>query len=205
MDAEIQLSLCCAGREQVMENTFIYLLGHYGVGKLTTAEAICAKTGAVLFDNHLVNNVIFSLVRIDGKTPVPEAVWDFVWVVREQAVEAIAELAPEGRSYVLTNALKDDERDRAAYQQIVDLAARRGATFVPVELECSDEENARRIVDPGREVRLKFTDAAIALERKRTAAAIPVSHENLLKLDNTDLSPDEAVEKILAHVESLKS
>ena len=54
-----------------MNNSIIYLLGHYGVGKLTVAKAICAVTGARLFDNHLINNVVFSLIEADGKTTLP--------------------------------------------------------------------------------------------------------------------------------------
>ncbi len=37
-----------------MNNATIYLLGHPGVGKLTVAKAICAATGAGLFDSHLI-------------------------------------------------------------------------------------------------------------------------------------------------------
>lgn len=57
-----------------MKNTIIYLIGHYGVGKLTIARQICAASDARLFDNHLVNNVVFSLIRADGKTPLNERV-----------------------------------------------------------------------------------------------------------------------------------
>ena len=70
-----------------MHNTIIYLIGHYGVGKLTIARAICAATDARLFDNHLANNVIFSLIRADGKTPLPEGVWDLIDVVRQVIIE----------------------------------------------------------------------------------------------------------------------
>ena len=31
-----------------MNNTIVYLIGHYGVGKLTIGKAICAMTGARL-------------------------------------------------------------------------------------------------------------------------------------------------------------
>ncbi len=46
-----------------MRNTIIYLIGHYAVGKLTIARAIAAAADARIFDNHLANNVIFSLSR----------------------------------------------------------------------------------------------------------------------------------------------
>lgn len=58
-----------------MHNAIIYLLGHYGVGKLTIAREIAALTGARVFDNHLANNVVFSLIREDGSTLIPEGAW----------------------------------------------------------------------------------------------------------------------------------
>ena len=61
-----------------MNNTIIYLIGHYGVGKLTIAKAICAATSARLFDNHLANNVVFSLIPTDGRTKLPPRIWDLI-------------------------------------------------------------------------------------------------------------------------------
>ncbi|MCS6759712.1 MAG: hypothetical protein MO852_12755, partial [Candidatus Devosia euplotis] len=73
-----------------MNNAIVYLIGHYGVGKLTVARALCAATDARLFDNHLANNVIFSLIRADGKTSLPESVRGMIDVIRGQAFRAIA-------------------------------------------------------------------------------------------------------------------
>ena len=184
-----------------MRTTIVYILGHYGVGKLTVARAVCARTGACLFDNHLINNVIFSVIGADGKTRLPARVWDLLWNVRAQAVAAIDEVAPRDLSYVLTNALTDDPMDRAAYAQIEALAERRGSLFVPVILDCSEAENARRVVAPGREAGMKHTDAPSALARRRTVRPLPVDHPNRLDIDNTGLTPDEAVDAILAHIE----
>ena len=186
-----------------MKTTIVYLLGHYGVGKLTVARALCVRTGACLFDNHLTNNVIFSLIGADGKTPLPPRVWELVWNVREQAVAAIDELAPSDLSYVLTNALTDAPMDRTAFAQIEALATRRGSLFVPVILDCSETENARRVEAPGRAAGLKHTDAASALARRRAVTPLPINHPNRLDLDNTRLSPGEAVDAILAHIERL--
>src|SRR5687767_11810027 len=102
-----------------MQNTIIYLIGHYGVGKLTVANAICAATGARLFDNQLANNVIFSLIRADGRTPLPDRVWDMIDVIRSQALLAVEELTPPDASFVLTNCLlESDPGDRAAYDKV---------------------------------------------------------------------------------------
>ncbi|NKC51605.1 hypothetical protein HED63_19565 [Ochrobactrum cytisi] len=92
-----------------MKNTIIYLIGHYAVGKLTVARAIVDATNARLFDNHLANNVIFSLIQVDGRTSLPERVWDMIGVIRDQALLAMEELAPSDASFVLTNCLLESD------------------------------------------------------------------------------------------------
>jgi hypothetical protein len=186
-----------------MNNTIIYLIGHYGVGKLTVAKALCAATGARLLDNHLINNVIFSLVRADGRTPLPPGVWDHIGQIREIAFEAIETLAPPEYSYVLTNALTDDPVDRHWFGRTVELARRRNSVFIPVLLDCDEAENARRIDTPDRAANLKHTDAASALVRRRTVKPLPIDHPNLMSLDTTHLPPADAARKIIAHAERL--
>jgi shikimate kinase len=51
-----------------MNGALIYLIGFAGCGKLTIAKAIQKKIDCILVDNHLINNVIFSLIDPDGKT-----------------------------------------------------------------------------------------------------------------------------------------
>lgn len=187
-----------------MNNTIIYLIGHYGVGKLTIAKAICAMTGARLFDNHLANNVIFSLIRADGSTPLPERVWDMIEIIREQALLSMEELAPADASFVLTNCLLDDDPgDWAAYDRVMETARRRGSTFVPVLLAASDAAHAARMVSPDRAERLKMTDAEAAERKRQTRQLVRVDHPNRLDLDTTDLPPDEAARIIIAHAERL--
>ncbi|MDO8360191.1 MAG: hypothetical protein Q7T08_09130 [Devosia sp.] len=184
-----------------MDSLVVYLIGPYGVGKLTVAKALCALTGARLVDNHLINNVVFSLIRADGRTPLPETVWDHVSDIRKIAFEVMETLAPPEFSYVLTNSLDDDPQDRAWYDRAVLLAERRGARFVIVT--CDEAENARRIPSPERAANMKHTDVASALERRRTHRALPVEHPNRLDLDTTTALPEESAAAILRHVQSL--
>ena len=187
-----------------MNNTIIYLIGHYGVGKLTIAKAICAATDARLFDNHLANNVIFSLIRADGKTQLPEGVWDLIGVIRDQAFRAIEELTPADTSFVLTNCLlESDPRDRPAYEQVQAVAARRGNVFLPVLLTASDAAHAARVGSPERAERLKHTDVESAAHKRRTEEMLRIDHPNRLDLDTTELPPAEAVRLIIAHAERL--
>lgn len=187
-----------------MNNTIIYLIGHYGVGKLTIARQICALTEARLFDNHLANNVIFSLIRADGKTPLPENVWDMIGVIRDQAFKAIEELTPPATSFVLTNCLlESDPGDHAAYEQVHAVAARRGNVFVPVLLAASGAAHAARVNSPERAERLKHTDVESAADKRRREPLLRVSHPNRLDLDTSTLPPHEAARLIIAHAERL--
>jgi hypothetical protein len=170
---------------------------------LTVAKAICAASGARLFDNHLVNNVIFSLIRADGKTPMPKAVWDDIGKIRQIAFDAIEKYSNINESYVLTNALTEDPVDRQWYESTVALAARRGSMFSPVQLVVEEGEHARRIGTPEREANLKHTDVASGLARRRQIRLLPIEHPNFLELDITHLPPAEAAKQIIAHAERL--
>jgi predicted kinase len=185
-----------------MDSTIVYLIGHYGVGKLTVAKALCTLTGARLLDNHLINNVVFSLIRADGRTPLPERVWDHIADIRTIAFEVMETLAPVEFSYVLTNALDDVPADRVWYDRAVSLAERRGARFVPVIVTCDEAENARRIPSADRAANMKHIDAVSAMERRRSVPQLPVVHPNRLDLDTTRQSPEASAAAILGHVRS---
>ncbi|MEO5804987.1 hypothetical protein [Devosia sp.] len=187
-----------------MNNTIIYLLGHYGVGKLTTAKAIVAATSARLLDNHLINNVVFSLLPSDGKSELPEIIWDHIGRIREIAFETIEAVAPADYSYVLTNALTDDPEDQRWFERSVLLAQRRNANFLPVLLNCDIDQHALRLPTPERRANFKYTDVASGLARRDTVALLPINHPNLLELDNTNLSPERAAAIIIAAAERLR-
>lgn len=187
-----------------MNNTIIYLIGHYGVGKLTIAKQICATTGARLFDNHLANNVVFSLIREDGSTPIPDTAWDIIMTIRRQALIAMADIARPDASFVLTNALmEDDPLDRQAFDEVVAVARKRRAVFVPVVLSASDAAHAARIPSPEREERLKMTDAEGAARVRARRPLLRIDHPHRLDLDTTALPPDETARTIIAHAERL--
>jgi hypothetical protein len=183
-----------------MHNTLVYLIGHYAVGKLTIARAIADATDARLFDNHLANNVIFSVIRTDGRTPLPERVWDMIDVIRDQALLAMEELAPADASFVLTNCLLEgDPGDRATYEKVEQLAIRRGSLFIPVLLSASDAAHANRMASPERAERLKMTDVVGAEHKRRTTELLRVNHRNRLDIDTTSVPPAEAAQMIISY------
>lgn len=187
-----------------MNNTIIYLIGHCGVGKLTIARAIAEATRARVFDNHLANNVVFSLIREDGKAPIPEQAWELIMTIRRQALIAMAEIARPDASFILTNALmEDDPMDHTAFAEVVAVAQQRNATFVPVLLTASDAAHDARIPSADREARLKMTDASGARSVRTKRRILGGRHPNRFDLDTTDIAPEVAARLIIEHAEHL--
>lgn len=186
-----------------MRPNLFLLTGFPGTGKLTVARALerrLAEAGetARVIDNHWINNPIFGLIDQDGLTPLPEGVWDRVGEVAEAVVRTVEELTPRPWHMVFTAHL-DGVTDIRTVTRLEEVAATRGATFVPVRLLCEPEENARRIVSSERRQAMKSMDPA---EPVRLAAAGPPydpGHPNQLTLDITALQPDPAAAAILDH------
>lgn len=188
----------------LLPNTFIYLLGFPGTGKYTVAQEIAARAGFRIVDNHLINNPIFTVVRVDGKTPLPREVWKHAGDIGRVVFECVRTLSPPDFSFVLTNALYDDQiEDHEWFAEIAGLAAERRALFVPVRMILTDnDEHRRRVTDPRREQRMKETDPA-APEKYSGREVLNPNHPHLLTLDVTNLTSAETAEKILSHVRAL--
>ena len=186
----------------------LYLLsGFPGVGKLTVATGLAQRLEAGgetvrVVDNHWINNPIFGLVEQDGLTPLPLAVWDRVGEVADAVLKTVEELTPASWNLIFT-AYVDGVTDADYFPRIVDVAAARNATLVPVRLLCDADENARRIVAPGRREHMKSVDADEPYRLAGLGPPFDPGHPNTLSLDITTVEPNEASEAILAHRRSL--
>jgi len=182
-----------------VENTFIYLFAFAGTGKLTIAREIQKKIPAILVDNHLINNVIFSLIDTDGVTPLKPRVWELVDQVRGASLDAIKELAKPGRNFIFTNELLADTEDWKLFEDIKLLAEHRKANFAPVRLLISSEELCRRIVSDDRKVRLK----SISTEEARLKSLKEEVFKpdcNYYELDVSELTAEEAATRIIRNL-----
>ncbi len=187
-----------------MNNTIIYLLGFPGTGKYTIAKEICAQTGAKLLDNHLINNPLFSLIEKDRIAPLPERIWDNVAQIWDAVLDTMIHISPAHYSFVLTNALTDEgEIDRSWFNRVQNGAVERGATFIPVRLKCSIEENERRIVQPNRAERLKEIDPTSPKRNAENHTVLTTDHPHLFNLDVTNLTAEKAAQTILNHARNL--
>jgi hypothetical protein len=181
-----------------VNGAFIYLIGFAGCGKLTIAQAIRARCDCILVDNHLINNVIFSLIDPDGKTRLPEKVWEQVLRVRSAALDTIRDLAKPGRNFIFTNELLEgEERDRRIFLEIAELARHRGALFLPVRLTIAPVELSRRVTSPARAERFKDIDPQAALTKALEREVFSPHGFDFLDIDVTTTTAEEAAERIL--------
>jgi predicted kinase len=187
--------------DRPIRNTFVYLIGFAGTGKLTIARAFVREVDAIIVDNHWINNPIFGLIDPDGKTALPEAVWTQVWRVHEAVMETIASLAKPGRNFVFTHdGIEGEPYDRDKFNAIQSAAERRGARLVPVRLICEGEELARRIQSPGRAEKFKSTNAGHAVRRVGRDVVLDPRTPDTLTLDVTRLTAEESAAAITAHI-----
>lgn len=186
-----------------MKNTIIYLLGFPGTGKYTIAKEICKQADFKLVDNHLINIPLFTLIENDGKTLLPHRIWDNIGRIWEAVMDTIVHISPPHYSFVLTNALTEQgQGDRAWFERVKGTAEQKKALFVPVRLSCSVEEMEKRIVQPERKIRMKEINPESPKRNAENYTVLTTDHPNLLNLDVTSLTPQEAAATILNHARS---
>lgn len=186
---------------QALPPSLIYLLGSPGVGKRTVAEALAVQTGAAVIDNHQINLPVMSMFRWDGRATLPREVWGYVDRIRSAVLDALAEIAPRGASYVLTNALEVGYEPW--FERIEEIARQRGALFAPVLLECDLEEQLRRVASDDRRERLKLSDPDRAREFIAGTRFFVPTGPTALVLDTTRRSPADTAALVAEHVRSL--
>lgn len=179
----------------------IYLIGRSGTGKYTIAKEL-ASQGYVIVDNQLINNPIFSLLAteaLNSSLTVPTEAWNAIGRIRNIVFEFMAQ--EKSHNYVLTNELfDDDEGDHRLFNQVKDIATKRGSIFLPVKLLISKQENARRISSPGRLERYKSTKID---EKDINRDLIKTTHPNLLEIDVSNLSAQKVAKIITDKIKQI--
>lgn len=188
-----------------VENTFVYLLGLPGVGKLTIARELTKHLPAKLLDNHKINNLVFEFALHERGKPIPEEVWVEIRKIRKILIDVIVNLAPHSDNYVLTNVLlQDDEHDLSIFNSYLDAAKNRNARLMPVTLTCDKGEHFKRFGSPERPASFKMSNPE-GLQKMIDSGDKPLrpNHPLAFQLDVTHLTAAQACEKIIAHIEAL--
>jgi len=182
-----------------MKTTIIYITGKPGFGKYTIAKELAKNHGFIVCDNQLINNPIFELLQYDGYAKIPDFAWDSIAKIRTEIFEFLTKTYE--KNYVLTNNLYEDEGDRNLYEEVKQMAEARGSLFIPVKLLVNQEEHLKRVTDLKRRQRLKSIDPQEVYDE---APLLSIVHNNLLEIDLSNLSPQEAAQAIMNHVNKLK-
>lgn len=179
--------------------TIVYLTGKPGVGKYTIAKELAKNNNFIICDNHLVNNLIFSLLQYNGHVKIPSFTWEFIERIWSQVFAFLSRF--HEHSYVLTHNLYESERDRRLYEQVEYMSDARGSLFVPIRLSITKEEHLKRVIQPERENRLKTVNPEIIHD---STLLLSIIHPHLLELEVSHLCPEDAAEAIIAHINRLK-
>lgn len=179
------------------KTVIVYLTGKPGVGKYTIAKALSSH-GFIICDNQLVNNPIFELLQYDGYTKIPDFAWDAIARIRDSVFEFL--VTYKQNNYVLTNNLYEDEGDKRLYNQVKQMAHLRRSLFVPVRLLITVEEHLKRVTKKERLLRWKSIDPEDVYDQ---TPLLTIIHPNLLELNVSYLSAENAAEKILIHIMKL--
>jgi len=172
-----------------------YLVGPPAVGKLTVARELERRTGAIVVDNHLINDPVFVPMGLHRGEGVDIDATDRLRDRVREVVHVATELAPASFSHVFTNWLPDKPEAEALVQRLRLLAQRRGVGFVPVWLRADPDQLAARVVQADRSQRAKLMDADVlrtVLSRRQLPAPV-----DAIVLDTTRLQPHEVVDRIL--------
>ncbi|MFA6113039.1 MAG: AAA family ATPase [Sphingomonas sp.] len=136
----------------------VNLNGWPGVGKLTIGLELAELLGARLLDNHSLLNIAIALTDYPGP-----AYYEAARALRDIAFR-YARALPPGTPLIVTSVNASGGPSGFAEEHWIavrDLAQARGVPLLSITLECSPDERARRVVEPGRRVSRKLRDPAV--------------------------------------------
>jgi hypothetical protein len=175
----------------------VHINGWPGTGKLTIARLLAQKLGARLLDNHTLLNPAETLFK--RQDPLHGSLRA---EIRRVVLDHVARMSAETK-LILTDAFSEDPYEAAMFDDYRDLAARRGARLVSVELLCSVAENLRRLGAPGRSEQLKLTNAKLLAEWRDKFRLLRPPGVERIEIDVTELAAPAAADALYAKLKDL--
>lgn len=169
----------------------IFIYGPPAVGKLTVANQISALTGYKVCHNHLT---------IDAVEPIFDfGTTSFFKLVEMIRTETIAEAARENVNLVCTFCYAKD-LDDPHVDKVIKLVESNDGKVCFVLLVCDKKELEKRVMEESRRKFGKVNNRVILNELlDKYELFMPVSQQESLCLDTTNLSPQESAQQIIEH------
>jgi hypothetical protein len=161
-----------------------------GVGKLSVAQRLQQTIGGRLLDNHTVFNVAFSLCEFRS----PEF-FDTVRSVRQIAFTMACKVPPD-IPIILTSAYANTPFGRENWAAIREVANARAVPLCNVVLDCSLDQNLRRLQSPERTQLRKLTDPGPLLSSRQSGELLADGGDHLLRFDVSALTPEQGASRI---------
>lgn len=169
----------------------IYIYGPPGVGKFTVGRRLARLTGYKLFHNQLSIEFVKSV--FDFGTPV------FNRLVLRYRAEIIEEAAKAGKPLIFTSLYAKGVND-SIIKDILKRVERHGGRICFVQLFCQEKELLRRIKSTNRRRFYKIRSVKKIKElMNRYDLLSPIRFRSSLYIDNTNITPQNAALKIIAH------
>lgn len=177
----------------------IVITGPHAVGKMTVGQELAKITGLRLFHNHMTIDVVSGLFE-----NMPAERSRLTALFREEVFKAYSASGEYGMIFTYMWAF-DSQEDWDYIQHVEDLFAAHGAEVYFVELEADFDLRIERN-KTGNRLLHKSTKRDIQkseemfrrLEGKYRLNSLPgeVKKKHYLRIDNTDMEPDEAARRI---------
>ncbi|MCA1060503.1 AAA family ATPase [Rossellomorea aquimaris] len=177
----------------------ILLFGPQAVGKMTVGQELEKRTELKLFHNHMT---IELLQPFFGFT---EEMWRICGMMREEIFKSFSQTEQYGMIFTFMWAF-NEENDWKWVEKVTNIFESNGAEVYFVELESDLEVRLQRNTTPNR-LQHKPSKRNIEDSEKRLLASLEklrlnskegeIERENYIKINNTDMSPEEVAEKII--------
>ena len=187
-----------------MQKTFVAILGPHAVGKMTVGQELAKITGLRLFHNHMS-------IELSRKLFTPNEKEEFNSLnraIRQKVFELFATRDLPGLIFTYMCAF-DQQEDLDYLTDLLELFGSNGAKCCVVEL-CADfdvrlirNKSENRLLHKESKRNLEWSEAEMRATsekyRLNSYEGEKLPFQNYMKLDNTNLPPDEAAKRIKAY------
>lgn len=186
------------------KKTFIIILGPHAVGKMTVGQELAKITGLRLFHNHMSIELARKLFAPNEKDEFKS----LIHAIRQKVFELFA--TRDLRGLIFTYMCAFDQQEELDYLTgLIELFESNGAKCCVIEL-CADfnvrlvrNKSENRLLHKESKRDLDWSEAEMRATSKKyrlnSYEGEELPFDNYLKIDNTNLSPNEVAKMIKAH------